>query len=121
MTRITYDEDSALGYVQILADVPGGIKQTLDLDVSYDMMVDLDKKGRIVGIEFFRGEAHTLKEAFETSRTFVKTGATAILQLQQKKPLSTFRQAGIAFHFAGADYKDLVAIEIENVARYDAK
>lgn len=121
MTRISYEKDYALGYVQILTDVPGGIKQTLDLDVSYDMMVDLDKKGRIVGIEFFRGEAHTLKDAFEMSRPFVKTGATATLQLQQKKPLSTFRQAGIAFHFAGADYKNLVAIELEDVARYDAK
>lgn len=120
--KITYDEGSGFGYVRIMSrNERVAIEQTIGLKVNDYLMLDVDKRGRIVGVEFFRGEAHCLRGVVNNQRTFEKTRETYTLQLQQKPVASTYRQAGIAFHFGNDEYTDLVAIEIEEIMNYNVK
>lgn len=117
---IRYDEHVKFGYVYVLTtEIQGKVNQTIDLEANDAILLDVDKKGRILGAEFFPSESHVLKDAI--GHEFEQTGETRTLKLGQKPVASTYRQAGVAFHFATADYTELVAIEIEDVARYDAE
>lgn len=117
--RITYDPQSALGYVRVVAEIsPGMIKQTIDVEVNHWMMLDVDKKGRILGIELFGNEAHTLKQVEVSQPFYEKENNTYILRLQSKKVQSTFHHLGINFCFGNEDYTDLVELELVDLLKY---
>ncbi|MCY7702668.1 DUF2283 domain-containing protein [Bacillus altitudinis] len=58
---ITYDQTIDIGYIYLIPPRIGTIKETIELDVNECVIVDIDKEGRVAGLELFAEEAKVLK------------------------------------------------------------
>ncbi|WP_234900661.1 DUF2283 domain-containing protein [Bacillus altitudinis] len=70
---ITYDQTIDIGYIYLIPPRIGTIKETIELDVNECVNVDIDKEGRVAGLELFAEEAKVLKHTpvYEDSFRYV--------------------------------------------------
>ncbi len=111
---ITYDQTIAIGYIYLLPVGIGTIKETIELDVNECVNADIDKEGRVAGLELFAEEAEVLKHApvYEDELS---------LRFTDQDVLSTYHLSGIEFHFSTPDHKRLIGFTIVDPLRYNIK
>lgn len=111
---ITYDQTIDIGYIYLLPVGIGTIKETIELDVNECVNADIDKEGRVAGLELFAEEAEVLKHApvYEDELS---------LRFTDQDVLSTYHLSGIEFHFSTPDHKGLIGFTIVDPHRYHVK
>ncbi|MCM3037538.1 DUF2283 domain-containing protein [Bacillus pumilus] len=111
---ITYDQTIDIGYIYLLPVGIGTIKETIELDVNECVNVDIDKEGRVAGLELFAEETKVLKHApaYEDELS---------LRFTDQEVLSTYHLSGIEFLFSTPDHKGLIGFTIVDPLRYTIK
>lgn len=111
---ITYDQTIDIGYIYLIPPRIGTIKETIELDVNECVNVDIDKEGRVAGLELFAEEAKVLKHTpvYEDELS---------LRFTDQEVLSTYHLLGIEFLFSTPDHEGLIGFTIVDPLRYHIK
>lgn len=111
---ITYDQTIDIGYIYLIPPRIGTIKETIELDVNECVNVDIDKEGRVAGLELFAEEAKVLKHTpvYEDELS---------LRFTDQEVLSTYHLSGIEFLFSTPDHEGLIGFTIVDPLRYHIK
>ncbi|MGD6983440.1 DUF2283 domain-containing protein [Bacillus altitudinis] len=111
---ITYDQTIDIGYIYLIPPRIGTIKKTIELDVNECVNVDIDKEGRVAGLELFAEEAEVLKHTpvYEDELS---------LRFTDQEVLSTYHLSGIEFHFSTPDHNGLIGFTIVDPLKYSVK
>lgn len=111
---ITYDQTIDIGYIYLIPPRIGTIKETIELDVNECVIVDIDKEGRVAGLELFAEEAKVLKHTpvYEDELS---------LRFTDQEVLSTYHLSGIEFLFSTPDHEGLIGFTIVDPLRYHIK
>ncbi|MGM0918137.1 DUF2283 domain-containing protein [Bacillus sp. DWP3-1] len=111
---ITYDQTIDIGYIDLIPPRIGTIKETIEFDVNECVNADIDKEGRVAGLELFAEEAEVLKHApvYEDELS---------LRFTDQEVLSTYHLSGIEFQFSTPDHKGLIGFTIVDPLRYNVK
>ncbi|WJE31051.1 DUF2283 domain-containing protein [Bacillus altitudinis] len=111
---ITYDQTIDIGYIYLIPPRIGTIKETIELDVNECVNVDIDKEGRVAGLELFAEEAKVLKHTpvYEDDLS---------LRFTDQEVLSTYHLSGIEFLFSTPDHEGLIGFTIVDPLRYHIK
>ncbi|PRR88560.1 MULTISPECIES: DUF2283 domain-containing protein [unclassified Bacillus (in: firmicutes)] len=112
--NITYDQTIDIGYIDLIPPGIGTIKETIELDVNECVNADIDKQGRVAGLELFAEEAEVLKHApvYEDELS---------LRFTDQEVLSTYHLSGIEFQFSTLDHNGLIGFTIVEPLRYNVK
>ncbi|MEK5326832.1 DUF2283 domain-containing protein [Bacillus sp. FSL W8-0006] len=111
---ITYDQTIDIGYIYLIPPRIGTIKETIELDVNECVNVDIDKEGRVAGLELFAEEAKVLKltPVYEDELS---------LRFTDQEVLSTYHLSGIEFLFSTPDHEGLIGFTLVDPLRYHIK
>ncbi|ATP93083.1 DUF2283 domain-containing protein [Bacillus altitudinis MN12] len=111
---ITYDQTIDIGYIYLIPPRIGTIKETIELDVNECVNVDIDKEGRVAGLELFAEEAKVLKHTpvYEDELS---------LRFTDQEVLSTYHLSGIEFQFSMPDHNGLIGFTIVDPLKYHVK
>lgn len=111
---ITYDQTIGIGYIYLIPPRIGTIKETIELDVNECVNVDIDKEGRVAGLELFAEEAEVLKHTpvYEDELS---------LRFTDQEVLSTYHLSGIEFLFSTPDHEGLIGFTLVDPLRYHIK
>lgn len=111
---ITYDQTINIGYIYLIPPRIGTIKETIELDVNECVNVDIDKEGRVAGLELFAEEAEVLKHTpvYEDELS---------LRFTDQEVLSTYHLSGIEFQFSTPDHNGLIGFTIVDPLKYHVK
>ncbi|MGM0727650.1 MULTISPECIES: DUF2283 domain-containing protein [unclassified Bacillus (in: firmicutes)] len=111
---ITYDQTIDIGYIDLIPPRIGTIKETIEFDVNECVNADIDKEGRVAGLELFAEEAEVLKHApvYEDELS---------LRFTDQEVLSTYHLSGIEIQFSTPDHKGLIGFTIVDPLRYNVK
>ncbi|UXC33150.1 DUF2283 domain-containing protein [Bacillus safensis] len=110
---ITYEQSIDIGYIYITPQSERlKIKETIELDVNECINVDIDKEGRVAGLELFAEESEVLRNApvYENNLS---------LRLTDQEVLSTYHLSGVEFQFSTPDHKRLIGFTIVDPFRYN--
>lgn len=71
--RITYDPSADMGYVRLVEPMePGSVERSVVIEhgeLHGDVVIDLDREGRIVGLEIFQAGKQLPRAALGGART----------------------------------------------------
>ncbi|MCM2990292.1 DUF2283 domain-containing protein [Bacillus safensis] len=112
---ITYEQNIDIGYIYITPQAEHlKIKETIELDVNECVNADIDKEGRVAGLELFAEESKVLRNVpvYEDDLS---------LRLTDQEVLSTYHLSGIEFQFSTPDHKGLIGFNIVDPLRYNVK
>ncbi|APJ10034.1 DUF2283 domain-containing protein [Bacillus safensis] len=110
---ITYEQNIDIGYIYITPQAEHiKIKETIELDVNECVNVDIDKEGRVAGLELFAEESKIL-------RNVPVDEDDLSLRLTNQEILSTYQLSGIEFHFSTPDHNGLIGFTIVDPIRYN--
>jgi len=112
---ITYEQNIDIGYIYITPQAEHmKIKETIELDVNECVNVDIDKDGRVAGLELFAEESKVLRNVpvYEDELS---------LRLTDQEILSTYHLSGIEFQFSTSDHNGLIGFTIVDPIRYNVK
>ncbi len=110
---ITYEQNIDIGYIYITPQAEHmKIKETIELDVNECVNVDIDKEGRVAGLELFAEESKVLRNVpvYEDELS---------LRLTDQEILSTYQLSGVEFQFSTPDHNGLIGFTIVDPLRYN--
>ncbi|MFC4077535.1 DUF2283 domain-containing protein [Salinithrix halophila] len=125
MSTITFDTEAELAYLYLVQSSTRGIVSvTEDLDEESDLMLDFDKSGRIIGIEFFGSTALQLKSLANIKGILTKERkgdqSSYSFRLSDKKPERSIEKNGLIFYFSGKT-NDFLGFDIVDIKLYGEK
>lgn len=121
---ITYDSEIQMAYLYVIPFTSEiEIESTEELEENPTLNLDIDQFDRIVGIEFFGGNARKLKELANRSKIYIKKTSndnTYIysFRLSQDTHLQKVLFHNIVFYFSDKQYEDFIGFDIMKPSLY---
>ncbi|MDA2779784.1 DUF2283 domain-containing protein [Bacillus cereus group sp. Bc002] len=121
---ITYDPESQMAYLYVIPFTSEiEIESTEELEENPTLNLDIDQFDRIVGIEFFGGNASKLKELTNKSKIYIKKTSndnTYIysFRLYQDTHLQKVLFHNIVFYFSDKKYEEFIGFDIMKPSLY---
>lgn len=121
---ITYDPAIQMAYLYVIPFTSEiEIESTEELEENPTLNLDIDQFDRIVGIEFFGGNASKLKELTNKSKIYIKKTSndnTYIysFRLSQDTHLQKVLFHNIVFYFSDKKYEEFIGFDIMKPSLY---
>lgn len=121
---ITYDSEIQMAYLYVIPFTSEiEIESTEELEENPTLNLDIDQFDRIVGIEFFGGNARKLKELANRSKIYIKKTSndnTYIysFRLSQDTHLQKVLFHNVVFYFSDKQYEDFIGFDIMKPSLY---
>ncbi|MFH7830745.1 DUF2283 domain-containing protein [Bacillus luti] len=121
---ITYDSESQMAYLYVIPFTSEiEIESTEELEENPKLNVDIDQFDRIVGVEFFGGNALKLKELTNRSTIYKKKTSNDkeciySFRVSQDNSLQKVVFHHVIFYFADKKYEEFIGFDIIKPSLY---
>lgn len=121
---ITYDPAIQMAYLYVIPFTSEiEIESTEELEENPTLNLDIDQFDRIVGIEFFGGNASKLKELTNKSKIYIKKTSNDntyrySFRLSQDTHLQKVLFHNIVFYFSDKKYEEFIGFDIMKPSLY---